>query len=135
VRLLFAFACAFALSACSGGDDRVLPLELPRDPYLGLRCVDVAPCDRIGIAVWVGRPMKSVSANIRGHSVVLHRTTRNGTGEYRRGLFWEGVFRDHEAARTAGDMSTRRRVEVHAVGRDGKQRSLYVNVWVSLGYG
>jgi hypothetical protein len=79
--------------------------------------------------------MKSVSANIRGHSVVLYRTSRHGTGEYRRGLFWDGVFRDHEAARTAGDLSTRRRVEVVAVDRDGKQRSRAVHVWVSLGYG
>jgi hypothetical protein len=50
-------------------------------------------------------------------------------------MFWEGVFRDREAARTAGDLSTRRRVEVVAVGRDGKQRSRAVDVWVSSGYG
>jgi hypothetical protein len=134
VRILIPLVCSLALTACAGRDERTLPLKLPRDPYLGLRCVKAVPCDRIGIAVWVGRPMKSVSANIRGHSVVLHRTFQNGGGD-RRVLFWEGVFRDHEAARTAGDMSTRRRVEVHAVGRDGKQRSRYVNVWVSLGYG
>jgi len=79
--------------------------------------------------------MKSVSANIRSHSVVLHRSSRNGTGAYRQGLFWEGLFRDQGAGRAAGDLSTRRRIEVVAVGRDSKRRSRVVYVPVSSGYG
>jgi hypothetical protein len=79
--------------------------------------------------------MTSVSATIRGQSVTLHRSSRNGTGLYRSGRFWEGVFRDGTAAHTAGDFSTRRRVEVSAVGRDGKLRTGVVEVPVSSGYG
>jgi hypothetical protein len=79
--------------------------------------------------------MKSVSARVRRQSIALHRSSRNGTGLYRYGRFWEGVFRDHTAAHSAGDLTTRRRVEVLAVGRDGKLRRRVVEIPVSLGYG
>jgi hypothetical protein len=132
---LVVFAAVLVLPTCAGSGERPLPLNLPQDPYMGLKCTTAPPCDRIGIAIWVGRPMKSVSANVRGHSIALHRSSRNGIGLYRSGRFWEGVFRDDAAAHSAGDLTTRRRVEVLAVGRDGKLRRRVAEIPVSLGYG
>jgi hypothetical protein len=134
VRILIPLVCSVALTACTGRDERTLPLDLPRDPFLGLKCVSAAPCERVGVAVWVRRRMKSVNANIRGHSIVLHRAS-NDRGPYRRGLFWEGVLRDHGAERAADAFPTRWRVEIVAVDPDGKKRSRIVDVPVSSGYG
>src|SRR5712672_1979673 len=92
-------AVAAFLLGCGGSAHA---LRLPRDPYLGLRCHNpkVLQCDRVGLAVWLAKPAGNVIATVDGHNVVL-RTRAGGTGSYRRGLFWEGIFADPSAQRIA----------------------------------
>src|SRR5437879_1149313 len=84
-------ACAAVVAFLVGCGGSVHALRLPRDPYLGLRCHNpkVLRCGRVGLAVWLARPARNVTAVVDGHDVVL-RTRTGGTGSYRRGLFWQG---------------------------------------------
>jgi hypothetical protein len=46
---------------------------LAREPYMGVRCPGpgVIECDRVGLAVWLKRPARSVSATIAGRPLRL----------------------------------------------------------------
>src|SRR5580692_1019459 len=44
---------------------------LARAPDVGMACLTPAPCDRVGVAVWLRRPAASVSASVAGHPVAL----------------------------------------------------------------
>ena len=114
-------------------------LRLPRDPYLGLRCHNpkVLRCGRVGLAVWLARPARSVTAVVHGHEVVLRTHTR-GTGSYRRGLFWEGAFADPGAQRIAdafGSASGSVTVRLRVVANDGSIGNTSSTVPLSEGYG
>jgi hypothetical protein len=108
---------------------------LPRGPYLGLRCYDpsVLRCGRVGLAVWLARPARNVTAVVDGHEVVL-RTRAGGTGSYRRGLFWQGIFADSSAQRTA-DASGSAIVRLRVTEKDGSVANATSTVRVSEGYG
>jgi hypothetical protein len=114
-------------------------LRLPRDPYLGLRCYNpkVLRCGRVGLAVWLARPARTVAAVVDGHEVVLHTHAR-GTGSYRRGLFWEGIFADPGAQRIAdafGSASGSVTVRVRVVENNGSVVNANSTVPLSEGYG
>jgi hypothetical protein len=110
-------------------------LRLPRDPYLGLRCCNpkVLRCGRVGLAVWLARPARNVTAIVDGHDVVL-RTRAGGTGSYRRGLFWQDIFADPSAQRIA-DASGSVIVRVRVTEDDGSVGNASSIVRVSEGYG
>jgi hypothetical protein len=133
IRATVAGAAVVAfLVGCDGSGQA---LQLPRDPYLGLRCYkpNVPRCGRVGLAVWIARPARNVTATVDGHDVVL-RTRAGGTGSYRRGLFWEGIFADPSAQRIAdasGSVTVRLRVREN----DGSVGSANSTVRVSEGYG
>lgn len=61
--------------------------ELARPPYVGLACV--APCTRVGIAVWLRRPATGVGARLAGKSTRLHAGGLGG----RAPLYWQGFVR------------------------------------------
>jgi hypothetical protein len=129
-------AAAALLVGCDGSGHA---LRLPRDPYLGLRCYNpkVLRCDRVGLAVWLARPARNVTAVVDGHDVVL-RTRAGGTGSYRRGLFWEGVFADPGAQRIAdafGSAAGSVTVRLRVVANDGSIDNTNSTVPLSEGYG
>jgi hypothetical protein len=110
-------------------------LRLPRDPYLGLRYYNpkVLRCGRVGLAVWLARPARNVTAIVDGHDVVL-RARAGGTGSYRRGLFWQDIFADPSAQRIA-DASGSVIVRVRVTEDDGSVGNASSIVRVSEGYG
>jgi hypothetical protein len=129
-------AVAAFLAGCGGS---VHALRLPRDPYLGLRCYNpkVVRCGRVGLAVWLARPARNVTAVVDGHDVVL-RTRSGGTRSYRRGLFWEGIFADPSAQRIAdafGSVSGSVPVHLRVVENDGSIGNANSTVPLSEGYG
>jgi hypothetical protein len=114
-------------------------LRLPREPYLGLRCYKpkVLRCGRVGLAVWLAQPARDVTAIVDGHDVVL-RTHASGTGSYRRGLFWEGIFADPNAQRIAdafGSASGSATVRLRVAEKDGSVGNTNSTVPLSEGYG
>jgi len=129
-------AVAASLVGCGGS---VHALRLPRDPYLGLRCYnpEVLRCGRVGLAVWLARPVRNVTAVVDGHDVVL-RTRAGGTGSYRRGLFWQGIFADSSAQQVAdafGSASGSVTVRLRVVENDGSIGHTNSTVPLSEGYG
>lgn len=135
IRATVAGAAVVAfLVGCEGSGHA---LQLPRDPSLGLRCHNprVLRCGRVGLAVWLVRPARSVTAVVHGHEVVLR--THTG-GRYRRGLFWEGVFADPGAQRIAdafGSASGSVTVRLRVVANDGAIGHANSTVPLSEGYG
>ncbi len=129
-------AVAAFLIGCGGSGHA---LRLPRDPFVGLRCYNpkVLRCGRVGLAVWVARPARDVTAIVDGHHVVL-RTQAGGTGSYRRGLFWEGIFADPSAQLIAdafGSASGSVTVRLRVVENDGSIGNANSTVPLSEGYG
>jgi hypothetical protein len=129
-------AVAAFLVGCGGSGHA---LRLPRDPYLGLRCYNpkVVQCGRVGLAVWLAKPARNVTAIVDGRDVVL-RTRAGGTGSYRRGLFWEGIFADPSAQRIAdafGSASGAVTVRLRVVENDGSIGNANPTVPLSEGYG
>jgi hypothetical protein len=125
---------AVALLVGCGAEPTVREVQLPRRPYVGLACNRTpASCDRIGLAVWLGRAAVRVTAVIGGHSLALR--TGGGTGAYRHGRFWQGFVRDRHAAQLAGDFPTSVVVRVRIVATDGGVRVAEVTTPVSGGYG
>ena len=110
-------------------------LRLPRDPFVGLSCYNpkVLRCGRVGLAVWLTQPARDVTAIVDRHEVVL-RTHAGGTGSYRRGLFWEGIFADPSAQRIA-DASGSVSVRLRVTESDGSVGNANSTVRVSEGYG
>jgi hypothetical protein len=133
MRAVFVAAAVVALLVGCDGSSHAL--RLPRDPYLGLRChyPVVLRCGRAGLAVWLGRPARSVTATVDGHDFRL-RTRSGGTGSYRRGLFWHGVFPDPNAQKFA-DASRSILVRVSVIANDGSTGDAKAVVYVSEGYG
>lgn len=144
VALATGIACAlyFGLFRAGGGagsgsqasSGPALPLTLPRTPYAGLACGNAAgPCDRVGLAIWVRHPARSVTAVVHGQTIRLS-TAAGGSAAYAKNFFWQGFFHDPYVADLAsggGNMLVRIRV-VSAAG------SLLVGrttVYVSQGYG
>src|SRR4051794_41872963 len=86
-RTLGALAAAAALAGAAAvatrpGDDAVRPAAtaqvdpdavLAREPYMGVSCRrrGRARCDRVGLAVWLRRPARTVSASIAGRPLRL----------------------------------------------------------------
>ena len=107
-------------------------------PFVGLRCYNpkVLRCGRVGLAVWLAQPAREVTAIVDGHYVVL-RTHAGGTGSYRRGLFWEGIFADPTAQRIAdafGSASGSVPVRLRVVANDGSSGNANSTVPLSEGY-
>ena len=116
------------------GDASSREIRLPRAPYLGLACRGpVSPCARIGLAVWLPRSARSVSAVVHGHSCTLR--TGSGTGAYRRGLFWQGFFADRRAEHLAADWPHLLAVRLRVVATDGTVLLARGSAPVSSGYG
>ena len=102
--------------------------------------------DAAGRATPCGCPVTRISGSgvttrrcfgAAGHDVVLH-TRAGGTGSYRRGLFWEGVFADPGAQRIAdADGSAAGSVSVHlrVAENDGSIGNANSTVPLSEGYG
>lgn len=109
--------------------------RLPRAPYIGPHCdnAQIRHCQRVGLAVWVPRPERSVSARLEGHLLRLH-TRGRGTGSYRKGMFWQIFFRDSHAQAWA-DASRSTPVSLIVVARDGTSHTARPLVYVSEGYG
>jgi hypothetical protein len=72
-------------STDTGGADR-LPAAarrvLRRPPYMGVACPtpNSIACDRVGLAVWLREPVRSVTASIAGRQLRLHPGGSGGTG-------------------------------------------------------
>jgi hypothetical protein len=124
--------------AIATGCGRERPAEhvtLPREPFLGLACRDAAadPCARLGLAVWLRRSARAVTATVDAHSVTL--ATGRGTGPYRRGAFWQGFFDDRRAERYCDDSPQRVSVDVRVLRSDETEGLVQASPIVSCGYG
>jgi len=64
---------------------------LRRSPQLGVACLKASSiaCDRVGVAVWLKRPAKRVTATINGRALVLHAGGLGGRGP----TYWEGYLK------------------------------------------
>jgi hypothetical protein len=134
--IVAAMAVVVFLVGCGGPAHA---LRLPRDPFVGLRCHSpkVLRCGRVGLAVWLAQPAGDVTAIVDGHNVVL-RTRAGGTGSYRQGLYWEGIFADPSAQRIAdayGSASGSVTVRLRVAENDGSIGNAYSTVPLSEGYG
>jgi hypothetical protein len=109
--------------------------KLPRTPYMGLHCdnAQIRHCEQVGLAVWVARPARSVSARLDGKQLRL-RTHAGGSGTYRKGMFWQLFFHDSHAQAWA-DASRSIPVRVTVVTKDGTTHAARPLVYVSEGYG
>ena len=118
---------------CGGSQHNALRLD--REPYVGLSCkrVSVHRCGRVGLAVWLARPARDVTAVADGVGVRL-RTQTGGTGSYRRQLYWQGFFRDPRAQRLA-DASGSIPIRVTVTAPGGSVSGVSRTVYVSKGYG
>jgi hypothetical protein len=97
----------------------------------------VLRCGRVGLAVWLARPARGVTAIVDRHDVVLH-TRAGGTGSYRRGLYWEGIFADPSAQRIAdayGSAFCSVSVRLRVAENDGSIGNANSTVPLSEGYG
>lgn len=90
-------------------------------------------CSRVGLAVFVESPARSVRARVDGLTVTL-RTPSHRRGRYGTGRFWQVFFRDPRMQALANaSRSTPVRIEVRM--RSGGIRSITRLVYVSEGYG
>jgi hypothetical protein len=130
--LVGALAISCLLAGCGGSHHA---LRLRREPYVGLACKRVSAhrCGRVGLAVWLARPARDVTAVADGVSVRM-RTHSGGTGSYRRQLYWQGFFRDPRAQRVA-DGSGSIPIRVSVTAADGSVSAVTRTVPVSTGYG
>jgi hypothetical protein len=97
----------------------------------------VLRCGRVGLAVWLAQRARGVTAIVNGHDVVLH-TRAGGTGSYRRGLFWEGIFADPSAQQIADDFGSASgsvSVRLRVAENDGSVGNANSTVPLSEGYG
>jgi hypothetical protein len=137
IRSIVAAMAVVAFLVGCGGSAHAL--RLPRDPFVGLRCHSpkVLRCGRVGLAVWLAQPARDVTAIVDGHDVVLHTRAR-GTGPYRRGLYWEGLFADPNAQRIAdafGSAPGSVIVRLRVAEKDGSIGNTNSTVPLSEGYG
>lgn len=132
MRISWAITSVLALVA---GTAHLGVKPLLRDPYLGLACgnASVFPCERVGLAVWLKQPARRVTAQVDGHRVILG-TKAGGRGVYRRGVFWQGFFRDRRAQALA-DAARSIPVHVRVTTRLGEVVPVTTLVYVSEGYG
>ena len=77
------------LAGCGGGGAAPPPrhaapdVVLARAPYLGVACrvPNAFSCDRVGLAVWVRRPARSVRARVAGRAVQLDDRAWSGPNQ------------------------------------------------------
>jgi hypothetical protein len=107
---------------------------LPGEPTLGLACSDlVYPCKKLGLVVWLRRPVQSVTATLDGRSVRL--ATRAGRGAYRHGFFWQGLVADDRAEQYCDHYPQRLAVHIEASALNGDELVASSRPIVSCGYG
>ena len=141
-----------ALRDCAGRPDRGAcrrPLSrrllLRRPSYLGVRCptANSLTCDRAGLAVWLRRPVRRLTAAIDGRRFTL-RPPQQRSG------FWEGVLHDAGLARPGAALhvvpagrrghweglgAPRVVVRLTATAHDGARERADVVVDLRAGYG
>lgn len=111
-----------------------LPLTLPRTPYAGLACGNAAgQCDRVGLAIWVRHPARSVTALVHGQTIRLS-TAAGGSAAYAKYFFWQGFFHDPYVADLASG-SGNVLVRIRVVSATGSLLVGRTTVYVSQGYG
>jgi hypothetical protein len=128
LRAIFAVTCVSLLAGCGVTPQLV---QLTRAPYLGLACIP--PCNRVGLALWLPRPARSVNATVDGHAVRLR--TGPGTGAYRARFFWQGFFRDRRAQEFVAHWPHVLIIHLHVVATDGSVLVADATAPVSGGYG
>jgi hypothetical protein len=72
-----------------------LSLGLSQEPMIGVACPgpNVTTCGRVGIAIWLTRPARGVTAELAGARVRLHAGGFGGQGP----TYWEGYARISQA--------------------------------------
>lgn len=132
VTRVFGVIAVSALLVGCGGSRHAM--RLTTSPYLGLACdnATLLRCDRVGLAIWLAQPARSVAAVVDGVNVRLR--THSGTGSYRRELFWQGFFTDRRAQGLA-DASRSIPIRVRVTTLDGSVSAATPTVYVSEGYG
>jgi hypothetical protein len=116
-------------ASCGSSHATPTPLRVGKS-YLGLDCGDAFPCPKLGIALWLRAPERSVTVTLHGRWVAL---TTHRRYKYRR--YWQGFVRDMVAERLAGDMNREVRLTVVATGSDGTIRRATLTSPVSPGWG
>jgi hypothetical protein len=118
---------------------------LARAPYLGVAChgAPSTACDRVGLAVWLRRPARSVEATVTGRHFRLG--DRDWSGPAHKGLrrLFAGFLRPaglHQAplrvpARWSGASAFATRIRVTVTYRDGTRRTVSRKVSLSPGWG
>ncbi len=121
MRALGLVVAVVALGACGGRS----ALELPREPYVGVRCrvPNTVSCDRIGVAVWLSGDARSVAATLAGRTIELAPPADGAD-------YWVGDIRG--AGLVSGDVAVRTTVPVRVVA-DG--RAVTVRVRIHEGWG
>jgi hypothetical protein len=91
-----ATVAGLALAGLSRPGPSATPRQVPaaaalaRAPSVGMACLRPRACDRVGVAVWLRRPARSVSAIVAGHAVTLDVTDAvafDATAEHTRTMF------------------------------------------------
>jgi hypothetical protein len=66
-----AFTTVHAPSPVRPGATLAPAAVLAQAPDVGMACLGPGACDRVGVAIWLRRPARSVSASVAGHAVSL----------------------------------------------------------------
>jgi hypothetical protein len=125
------------------------PLVLPLEPYLGVSCPgpNRIGCDTVGLAVWLAKPCRRLTAMVAGRSVSM--AARRGYAGGPRGTYFEGFL--HPAGLTSkgplhvqpdgpggyweGRHPVRAVVRLTAHYGDGAAASRTVWLWLHAGWG
>ena len=138
--LLLAVMCSGCLANGDGSHDTAEPqlpseprLAFARPPFLGVACrSENESCGRVGIAVWLPKRARAVSAMLLGQKVRLFtpRPAISGKEGFRR--FWEGYA--HVAPSRVKPGATLP-LKVDVQWKDGSRSSASRSVWLSAGWG
>jgi hypothetical protein len=138
--LLVAVMCSGCLVNGDGNHETAEPqlasepqLAFARRPFLGVACrSEIKPCGRVGIAVWLPKRARAVSAVLLGQKVRLFtpRPAISGKQGFRRS--WKGYA--HVAPSRVKPGATLP-LDVDVQWKDGSDNSASRSVWLSAGWG
>jgi hypothetical protein len=118
---------------------------LARAPYLGVSCpfANSTACDRVGLAVWLRRPARSVEATIGGRHFNLNDPKWSGPADNGLRKMFAGFLQPAGLRRGplqvpinwAGNPPVATNVRIVVTFADGTQRAVTTKVALSAGWG
>ncbi len=118
---------------------------LTRDPYLGVSCplANSTACDRVGLAVWLRRPARSVEATVGARHFRLDDSDWSGPAHKGLRRMFAGFLHPaglrrgplHVPIKWAGSPPVATSVRVVVTYADGTRRAVRTSVGLSAGWG